>query len=227
MAGPRRFSSILVRQEPAVPTYAIPAYVAASRVHDNRHYASDVVAGATLGIIIGRSVTWHGRSTWGCWRHRRRSRWHFLTAQVSEATAPLCLSGHNRSPARSHPGTLTRNSRDFRLKAGSYGHPGRTDTGAFGYFAHWQFDLRSSPPLRVILVRTADRLPCCLGYVSSPGRLQLSPLVERHVPSTSVHLPQCGIRGTSIAARTPREQEVSAPEPREWRAGEQSVCRWT
>ena len=48
----------------AVPTYAIAAYVAASRVHDNRHYASDVVAGATLGIIIGRSVTWHGRNTW-------------------------------------------------------------------------------------------------------------------------------------------------------------------
>jgi membrane-associated phospholipid phosphatase len=48
----------------AVPTYAIAAYVAASRLHDNRHYASDVVAGATLGIIIGRSVTWHGRNTW-------------------------------------------------------------------------------------------------------------------------------------------------------------------
>ena len=33
----------------AVPTYAIAAYVAASRVHDNRHYASDVVAGAPSG----------------------------------------------------------------------------------------------------------------------------------------------------------------------------------
>ena len=48
----------------AVPTYAIATYVAMSRLHDNRHWASDVVAGATAGIIIGRSVTWHGRNTW-------------------------------------------------------------------------------------------------------------------------------------------------------------------
>jgi membrane-associated phospholipid phosphatase len=48
----------------AVPTYAIAAYVSASRLHDNRHVASDVVAGATTGIIIGRAVTWHGRNTW-------------------------------------------------------------------------------------------------------------------------------------------------------------------
>ena len=36
-----------------------------SRLHDNRHYASDVIAGATTGIIIGRSVTYHGRNFWG------------------------------------------------------------------------------------------------------------------------------------------------------------------
>lgn len=48
----------------AVPTYTIAAYVAVSRLHDNRHFASDVVAGATAGIIIGRAVTWHGRNTW-------------------------------------------------------------------------------------------------------------------------------------------------------------------
>lgn len=48
----------------AVPTYAIAAYVAMSRLHDNRHFASDVLAGTTEGIIIGRSVTWHGRNTW-------------------------------------------------------------------------------------------------------------------------------------------------------------------
>jgi PAP2 superfamily protein len=48
----------------AVPTYAIAAYVAASRLHDNRHFASDVLAGTTSGIIIGRAVTWHGRNTW-------------------------------------------------------------------------------------------------------------------------------------------------------------------
>ena len=47
----------------AVPTYLIATYVSMSRLHDNVHYASDVVMGATAGIIIGRSVTWHGRNT--------------------------------------------------------------------------------------------------------------------------------------------------------------------
>jgi hypothetical protein len=45
-----------------VPTYLIASYVAASRLHDNRHFASDVVFGAATGIVIGRSVTWHGRN---------------------------------------------------------------------------------------------------------------------------------------------------------------------
>jgi membrane-associated phospholipid phosphatase len=45
----------------AVPTYLVASYVAMSRLHDERHFASDVVAGATEGIIIGRSVTFHGR----------------------------------------------------------------------------------------------------------------------------------------------------------------------
>ena len=46
----------------AVPTYTIGTYVAVSRLADDRHWASDVVAGATAGIIVGRSVTWHGRN---------------------------------------------------------------------------------------------------------------------------------------------------------------------
>ena len=46
----------------AVPTYLTASYVAMSRLVDDRHWASDVVAGATEGIIIGRSVTWHGRN---------------------------------------------------------------------------------------------------------------------------------------------------------------------
>jgi hypothetical protein len=45
----------------AVPTYLVASYVAMSRLYDNRHWASDVVFGAATGIIIGRSVTWHGR----------------------------------------------------------------------------------------------------------------------------------------------------------------------
>jgi len=40
-----------------VPAYAAAAWVAASRVEGRRHYLSDVVAGATVGIIAGRSVT--------------------------------------------------------------------------------------------------------------------------------------------------------------------------
>jgi membrane-associated phospholipid phosphatase len=46
----------------AIPTYAIASYVAMSRLHDNRHFASDVVFGAALGVVVGRSVTWHGRN---------------------------------------------------------------------------------------------------------------------------------------------------------------------
>lgn len=46
----------------AVPTYLTGCYVAMSRLVDDRHWASDVVAGATQGIIVGRSVTWHGRN---------------------------------------------------------------------------------------------------------------------------------------------------------------------
>jgi membrane-associated phospholipid phosphatase len=46
----------------AVPTYSFASYVAVSRLHDIRHWGSDVAFGAGLGIIIGRSVTWHGRN---------------------------------------------------------------------------------------------------------------------------------------------------------------------
>jgi membrane-associated phospholipid phosphatase len=49
----------------AIPTYAVAAYVAASRLHDNVHWTSDVVFGAALGVAIGRTVTWHGRNFYG------------------------------------------------------------------------------------------------------------------------------------------------------------------
>lgn len=48
-----------------VPTYIVASYVAMSRLHDNRHFASDVIFGAATGIVIGRSVTWHGRNFYG------------------------------------------------------------------------------------------------------------------------------------------------------------------
>jgi hypothetical protein len=46
-----------------VPTYALATYVAASRLHENRHYLSDVVFGAAIGLAAGRTTTRHGRST--------------------------------------------------------------------------------------------------------------------------------------------------------------------
>jgi membrane-associated phospholipid phosphatase len=39
-----------------VPAYAFAGLVGASRVHRNKHYLSDVVAGAALGYIVGRTV---------------------------------------------------------------------------------------------------------------------------------------------------------------------------
>jgi|SRR5665213_59968 len=48
----------------AAVAYAVASYVAASRLHDNVHYLSDVVFGAAVGTISGRTVTEHGRETW-------------------------------------------------------------------------------------------------------------------------------------------------------------------
>jgi hypothetical protein len=45
-----------------VPTYLVASYVAMSRLHDGVHSASDVVFGAAVGIVVGRTVTWHGRN---------------------------------------------------------------------------------------------------------------------------------------------------------------------
>jgi membrane-associated phospholipid phosphatase len=39
------------------PAYGAAAWVAASRMHAKRHYFSDVIAGAAIGIMAGRSVT--------------------------------------------------------------------------------------------------------------------------------------------------------------------------
>lgn len=44
--------------------YAVAAYVATSRLHDNVHYLSDVVFGGAVGTIAGRTVTQHGRNEW-------------------------------------------------------------------------------------------------------------------------------------------------------------------
>ena len=40
-----------------VPAYTVAGYVAASRMNEGKHYLSDVVFGATVGILVGRTVT--------------------------------------------------------------------------------------------------------------------------------------------------------------------------
>ena len=44
--------------------YAIASYVAMSRIHDNRHYLSDVIFGAAVGTIAGRTVVHHQADYW-------------------------------------------------------------------------------------------------------------------------------------------------------------------
>jgi membrane-associated phospholipid phosphatase len=44
--------------------YAIASYVAMSRIHDNRHYVSDVIFGAAVGSIAGRTVVHHQADYW-------------------------------------------------------------------------------------------------------------------------------------------------------------------
>ena len=48
----------------AWPAYLVASYVAASRLHENRHFASDVIFGAAVGTVCGRTTTRHGRSNW-------------------------------------------------------------------------------------------------------------------------------------------------------------------
>ena len=48
----------------AVLAYAIASYVAMSRLHDNKHYLSDVIFGAAVGSIAGRTVVHHEADYW-------------------------------------------------------------------------------------------------------------------------------------------------------------------
>ncbi len=48
-----------------VPTYLVASYVAMSRLHDSQHFASDVILGSAIGVMVGRTVTWHGRHFYG------------------------------------------------------------------------------------------------------------------------------------------------------------------
>ena len=40
-----------------IPAYAVASYIGYSRIEHKRHYLSDVVFGAAIGIVAGRSMT--------------------------------------------------------------------------------------------------------------------------------------------------------------------------
>lgn len=44
--------------------YAVATYVAASRLHDDQHWLSDVVFGAAVGTVAGRTVVHHASDYW-------------------------------------------------------------------------------------------------------------------------------------------------------------------
>jgi len=49
----------------SLPMFAIATYVATSRLQDNRHFLSDVMFGAALGVASGWTVVGrHGRSSY-------------------------------------------------------------------------------------------------------------------------------------------------------------------
>jgi membrane-associated phospholipid phosphatase len=53
-------ATVLVRHfgwRVGVPAYALAGYVAASRLSENRHFASDVIFGAGIGMVSGRAMT--------------------------------------------------------------------------------------------------------------------------------------------------------------------------
>jgi hypothetical protein len=41
----------------AIPGYALAAYVASTRLEDRKHHLTDVVGGATIGYLVGRTVS--------------------------------------------------------------------------------------------------------------------------------------------------------------------------
>jgi hypothetical protein len=48
----------------SVLAYVIASYVASTRLHDNKHYLSDVIFGAAVGSIAGRTVVHHPSDYW-------------------------------------------------------------------------------------------------------------------------------------------------------------------
>jgi hypothetical protein len=47
-----------------IPLYGLAAFIGYSRLAEGKHYFSDVVAGATLGVIVGRAMAKHHKNKW-------------------------------------------------------------------------------------------------------------------------------------------------------------------
>jgi membrane-associated phospholipid phosphatase len=50
-----------VSQRCATSRGLLASYIALSCLHENRHYASDVIFGAGVGYVVGHTVTRHGK----------------------------------------------------------------------------------------------------------------------------------------------------------------------
>ena len=69
-----------------VPAYALASYVGASRLKSRKHYLTDVLAGAVLGYIVGRTVT-RDRAT----QEHRRLRWGVAVPPGGGAALSLAI----------------------------------------------------------------------------------------------------------------------------------------
>jgi membrane-associated phospholipid phosphatase len=47
-----------------IPLYGLAAFIGYSRLAQEKHYFSDVVAGATLGVIVGKAMGKHHKNKW-------------------------------------------------------------------------------------------------------------------------------------------------------------------
>ncbi len=69
-----------------VPAYALASYVGASRLKSRKHYLTDVLAGAVLGYIVGRTVTRDRAS-----QEHRRFRWGVAVPPGGGAALSLAI----------------------------------------------------------------------------------------------------------------------------------------
>ncbi|MFQ6675984.1 MAG: phosphatase PAP2 family protein [Fidelibacterota bacterium] len=47
--------NVLYGRSIGIPAYAVAGLVGVSRIHDNKHWLTDVIAGASIGTVIGRA----------------------------------------------------------------------------------------------------------------------------------------------------------------------------